>query len=37
MYKEEPLREQFMDAVGKLKREAVATFQRYVERFQELL
>ena len=37
MYKEEQLREQFMDVVGKLKREAVAAFQRHVERFQELL
>jgi RecQ family ATP-dependent DNA helicase len=36
MYKEEELREQFMDA-GTLKREAVAAYQRYVERFQELL
>ncbi|KAK6591474.1 hypothetical protein H4I95_12188 [Botrytis cinerea] len=37
MYKEEQLREQFMNAAGKLKREAVAAFQHHVERFQELL
>jgi hypothetical protein len=37
MYKEKGLREQFIGAAGKLKREAVAAFQRYVERFQELL
>ncbi|KAK6591453.1 hypothetical protein H4I96_12363 [Botrytis cinerea] len=37
MYKEEGLREQFIGAAGKLKREAVAAFQRHVERFQELL
>jgi RecQ family ATP-dependent DNA helicase len=37
VYKEEPLREQFMDSAGKLKREAVAAYQRHVERFQELL
>lgn len=37
MYKEQPLREQFMDAAGKLTREAVAAYQRHVERFQELL
>ena len=36
MYKEEQLREQFMDT-GRLKREAVAAYQRHVERFQELL
>jgi len=30
------LRGQFMDT-GRLKREAVATYQRYIERFQELL
>jgi len=36
MYKEEELREQLMDA-GKLKREAVAAYERHVERFQELL
>jgi hypothetical protein len=36
MYKEEGLREQFMDT-GRLKREAVAAYQHYVERFQELL
>jgi len=35
MYKEEELREQFMDA-GMLKREAVAVEERHVERFQEL-
>jgi hypothetical protein len=33
MYKEEQLREQFMDAAGKLKREAVAAYQRHRERF----
>jgi hypothetical protein len=36
MYKEGGLREQFIDA-GKLKREAIAAYQRHVERFQELL
>lgn len=36
IYKEKKLREQFIDA-GKLKREAVAVYQRHVERFQELL
>jgi hypothetical protein len=36
MYKEEELREQFLD-VGKLKREAIAAYQRHVEQFQELL
>ncbi len=36
MYKEEQLGEQFMDSAGKL-REAVAPYQRDVERFQELL
>jgi RecQ family ATP-dependent DNA helicase len=36
MYKEEELREQFMDA-GTVKRGAVAAYQRHVERFQELL
>jgi len=37
MYKEEQLREQFIDSAGKLKREAVAAYQRYRERFMELL
>ncbi|PVH71468.1 hypothetical protein DL98DRAFT_615427, partial [Cadophora sp. DSE1049] len=37
MYKEEQLRGQFMDSAGRLKREAVAAYQRHVERFQELL
>jgi hypothetical protein len=37
IYKEEPLREQFINATGTLKREAVARYQRHVERFQELL
>jgi hypothetical protein len=37
MYKEEQLREQFMASTGKLKREAVAAYQRHVEQFQELL
>lgn len=37
MYKKEPLREQFLNAARKLEREAVAKYQRYVERFQELL
>jgi len=37
MYKEEPLRAQFIDRAGKVKREAVAAYQRHVERFQELL
>jgi superfamily II DNA helicase RecQ len=37
MHREEQLREQFMDAAGKLKREAGAAYQRHVERFQELL
>ena len=36
MYKEEELREQFLNA-RKLKREAVAAYQRYIKRFQELL
>ena len=36
VYKEEELREQFMDR-GKLKQEAVAAYQRHIERFQELL
>jgi hypothetical protein len=37
VYKEESLREQFMDSAGRLKREAIAVYQRHVERFQELL
>jgi RecQ family ATP-dependent DNA helicase len=37
MYREEQLREQFIDSAGKLKREAVAAYQRYRERFMELL
>jgi hypothetical protein len=37
MYKEEQLREQFIDSAGKLKREAVAAYQYYRERFMELL
>jgi RecQ family ATP-dependent DNA helicase len=37
MYKEEQFREQFIDSAGKLKREAVAAYQRYRERFMELL
>jgi hypothetical protein len=36
MYKEEELREQFMDA-GTVKQGAVAAYQRHVEQFQELL
>jgi hypothetical protein len=36
MYKEEELREQFMDT-GTVKRGAVAAYQCHVERFQELL
>jgi hypothetical protein len=36
IYKEEQLREQFTDNAGKLKREAVAAYQRHVERIQEL-
>ena len=36
IWKEERLREQFM-AAGKVKREAVAAYQRHIERFQELL
>jgi hypothetical protein len=36
MWKEGSLREQFM-AAEKVKREAVAAYQRYIERFQELL
>ena len=31
------MREQFIDSTGKLKREAVATYQCYRERFIELL
>ena len=37
MYKEQKLREQFIDQSGKLKKKAVAAYQRHVERFQELL
>ena len=37
MYKEEPLQEQFIDMAGKLKKQAVAAYQRHVEQFQELL
>ena len=37
IYKEGGLREQFIDSTRRLKREAVAGYQRYVERFQELL
>lgn len=37
MYKEEQFREQFIDSAGRLKREAVAVYQRYRERFMELL
>jgi hypothetical protein len=33
MYKEGGLREQFIDRAGRLKREAVAGYQRHVERF----
>jgi len=36
MYREEPLKEQFISA-GKVKREAVAAYQRHIERFRELL
>ncbi len=37
MYKEDGLREHFMDQAGRLKKKAVTAYQRYVERFQELL
>jgi hypothetical protein len=37
MYKEEQFREQFIDSAGRLKREAIAAYQRYRERFIELL
>ena len=37
MYQEQVLREQFLDAEGKVKEGAGEVYQRYVERFQELL
>jgi hypothetical protein len=36
IYKEEELREQFMDT-GRIKKETVVVYQYYIERFQELL
>ena len=37
MYQEQALREQFLDAEGKVKEGAGEVYQRHVERFQELL
>jgi hypothetical protein len=37
MYKEPALREQFINSHGQLRRSAMVTYQRHVERFQELL
>jgi hypothetical protein len=33
VYREEQLREQFINSIGKAKREAIAAYQRYIERF----
>ena len=37
LYQEQALRERFLDAEGKLKEEAGEIYQRYIERFLELL
>jgi hypothetical protein len=36
MYKEQHLKDRFINPSGQVKRKAVAAYQRHVERFQEL-
>ena len=37
LYQKQALREQFLDAEGKLREKAGETYQRHIEQFQELL